>query len=71
MADNRFINSDDLPFRESPLAEENRNLRSLIGKMEHDLFFLYVFLTAQEECEEACAYLDAHAEDSVPFRTLL
>ena len=71
MSDNRFMDSDELPFREPPLAEENRKLRFLIGRLEHDLFFLYVFLTAQDECEEACAYLEAHEEDLIPFGTQL
>ena len=59
---------EDLPFEETPLSEENRKLKYYIGKLEHDLFFLYVFLTAQDDCEEACAYLQSHEEDPLPFR---
>jgi len=56
-------------FRESPLSEENLKLRQYIGKLEHDMFFLYVYLTANDCCDEACEFLECHEETRVPFRS--
>jgi len=60
---------DDLPFKESPLAEENRKLKRYISELEHDLFFLYVFLAANDSCDDACEFLESHGETRVPFRS--
>lgn len=59
--------NNDLPFPEYDEKEDVASLKRYISKLEHDLFFLYVFLTANEDCETACEYLAEHAEDHSPI----
>jgi len=69
MVNKSAFDPDDLPFKESPLAEENRKLKRYISELEHDIFFLYVFLTANDSCDDACEFLERHEETRVPLRS--
>jgi len=69
MVNKPSFDSDDLPFKESPLAEENRKLQRYICELEHDIFFLYVFLTSNDSCDDALEFLESHAETPMPFRS--
>ena len=61
--------NNELPFGFE--SEEVRKLKYAVNKMEHDLFFLYVFLTSEGICDDALGYLENHSDDPVPFRTFL
>jgi len=58
---------EQLPFQESREAKECRMLRQYIGKLEHDLFFLYVFLSSNDLCSEAADFLSDREEDPSPI----
>jgi len=60
--------NEELPFFTNREYEEIQRMRCNYGKMEHDLFFLYVFITSEGLCNEACEFLEDHFDDSVPFR---
>lgn len=60
----------ELPFDETVESKKIRKMQYRINRMEHDLFFLYVFLTSEGICDEACEYLENHSDDSIPFHKL-
>jgi len=55
------------PFQESDDAKECRMLRRYIRKLEHDLFFLYVFLSSNNQCSEAAEFLSDREDDPSPI----
>lgn len=57
----------ELPFEYE--SDEIRKLKYAINRMEHELFFLYVFLTSENMLDEACEYLEDHCDNSIPFKT--
>jgi len=60
---------DYLPFPEECCkGEDNRDTQNYIAKLEHRLFYLYVYLASQEICDEACDFLEKHEDDPIPFR---
>ena len=66
---------EELPFTDSSEknndvfleAEEAFNLRHKCKTLEHDLFYLWVFLCSQELTEDAYDFLEEHHNDCVPF----
>ena len=62
-------NNHELPFNYE--SNEIHRLHNAINRMEHELFFLYVFLTSEGICEEACTYLEDHQDDPVPFKMFM
>lgn len=51
--------------------EEINELRQRLMKAEHDLFFLWGFILAQDEYEEAVDFLSEREEDAAPFSTVM
>ena len=60
--------AEDLPFPENRRPEESVRLKLYTDRLEHDIFYLYVFLTSEGLDSEACEFLDSHEDDDIPFR---
>jgi len=67
---NEKTSSGEFPFNDSIESEKYRKMHLHLRRMEHDLFFLYVFLTSEGICDEACEYLQNHSEDPIPFHSI-
>lgn len=57
----------DLPFDESKPCDRERRLSAYVSHLEHQIFFLFVFLASEELSSEACEFLESHDDDPMPF----
>ena len=47
--------------------EELNELKKSNGRMQHDIFYLWVFLTSEDMLDRAVEYLEDHISDDIPF----
>ena len=60
----------DLPFPVQNDDDRERRLSCYASRLEHDIFFLYVFLASEDLSSEACEFLKSHADDPIPVSFL-
>ena len=47
--------------------EELDTLKKCNSSLQHDIFYLWVFLTSEELLDNAVEFLEEHASDGIPF----
>lgn len=59
----------NIPVPLFPEKTEAQCLYAQLSDLRHDLFYLWVFLCAEDMLNSAISFLEDHEEDPVPFRT--
>ena len=57
----------DGPEVQSIRKEELNALKKSNDRMQHDIFYLWVFLTSEDMLDRAVEYLEDHISDDIPF----